>query len=73
MEQGKKFFALPGNINSIYSGGTNKLIKDGAIPLLDIEAIIDEVHELRLKQRSNKVVNIDYSNLSETEIKVIEL
>ncbi|NLV89693.1 MAG: DNA-protecting protein DprA [Tissierellia bacterium] len=73
LEQGKEVFALPGNINSIYSGGTNKLIKDGAIPLLDIEAIIDEVHELRLKQRSNKVVNIDYSNLSETEIKVIEL
>ncbi|NLK43040.1 MAG: DNA-protecting protein DprA [Tissierellia bacterium] len=73
LEQGKEVFALPGNINSIYSGGTNKLIKDGAIPLLDIEDIIEEVYELREKQKSKKVDSIDYSNLSETEIKVLEL
>lgn len=29
-EQGKDLFAVPGNINSVYSGGTNELIKDGA-------------------------------------------
>ena len=73
LEQGKEVFALPGNINSIYSGGINKLIKDGAIPLLDIEDIIEEVYELREKQKSKKVDSIDYSNLSETEIKVLEL
>src|SRR5699024_9812880 len=27
-EQGKEIFAVPGNINSLFSKGTNKLIKD---------------------------------------------
>ena len=29
LEQGKDVFAVPGNINSIYSKGTNKLIQEG--------------------------------------------
>ena len=33
MEQGKEVYAVPGNINSINSVGTNNLIKDGAIPV----------------------------------------
>lgn len=73
LEQGKEVFALPGNINSIFSSGTNKLIKDGAIPLLNIEDIIEEISELREKQRTIKIDKIDYSDLSETEIKVVEL
>lgn len=39
LEQGKEVFAVPGNINSIYSIGTNKLIKDGATPLIRIADI----------------------------------
>src|SRR5699024_4275443 len=46
LEQGKDIFALPGNINSIYSGGTNKLIKDGASPLLNIDDLLEEIYEL---------------------------
>lgn len=71
LEQGKDVFSLPGNINSLYSGGTNKLIKDGAKPLLDIEDIIEEIHELKVKKMEIKKQEIDYTNFSETEIKVI--
>ena len=33
-EQGKQVYAVPGNITSHYSFGTNKLIREGAIPLI---------------------------------------
>ena len=73
LEQGKDIFAVPGNINSIYSAGTNKLIKDGAFPLLDIDDILYEVNELKLKNYKDKSINIDYSTLSETEIQIVDI
>lgn len=33
IDQGREVFAVPGNINSVNSIGTNLLIKDGAIPV----------------------------------------
>jgi len=42
-EQGRNIYAIPGNINSIYSFGANKLIKDGATPLIVLDDIIDEL------------------------------
>ncbi len=39
LEQGREVFAVPGNISSKYSKGTNKLIRDGAIPLLSSEDV----------------------------------
>jgi DNA processing protein len=42
-EQGRNIYTLPGNINSMCSLGTNKLIKDGAIPLITLDDIIDEL------------------------------
>lgn len=71
LEQGKSIFALPGNINSIYSGGTNKLIKDGARPLLDIDDILDEIRELQIKEYKNKKEDVDYSQLSNIEINIV--
>ena len=41
LNQGREVFAVPGNINSIYSIGTNKLISEGAIPIVVIDDIID--------------------------------
>lgn len=46
-DQGRNIYALPGNINSIYSFGTNKLIKDGATPLTSFDDIIDELRITR--------------------------
>lgn len=63
-EQGREVFAVPGNINSPYSGGTNLLIRDGAIPLLDIEDILAYFPEVKKKNEQEKNI----INLSEDEI-----
>ncbi len=41
LEQGKEVYAVPGSINSIYSLGTNKLIQDGAAPLVVIDDVLE--------------------------------
>ena len=43
IEQGKEVYAVPGNINSIYSIGTNKLIKDGATPLVFLDDVFRDM------------------------------
>ena len=40
LEQGKDVYAVPGNIYSYLSKGTNNLIKQGAIPITEIEDIL---------------------------------
>ena len=42
LEQGKTVFAVPGNINSVCSRGTNELIKQGAKVLTNWEDIVEE-------------------------------
>jgi DNA processing protein len=43
LEQGKDVFAVPGPIFSEQSKGTNKLIKEGAIPVWDGHQILEEL------------------------------
>lgn len=71
MEQGKEVFAVPGNINSIYSKGTNLLIKDGAKMVTNIEDILEEIIELKDLINKDKEKNISYKELSEEEQKII--
>lgn len=42
LEQGKDVFAVPGNIFSSVSFGTNKLIQDGAKPITNVQDILEE-------------------------------
>ncbi len=51
LEQGREVFAVPGNINSFSSVGTNKLIKDGAKIVTDIEDILEELRVYSLKDK----------------------
>lgn len=43
LEQGRDVFAIPGNINSPLSMGTNKLIQEGAKLVTSIEDILEEL------------------------------
>ncbi len=56
-DQGREVFAVPGNITSPGSKGTNRLIRDGAQPLLHPEQILEEL-ELTMvaEQRTARVV-----------------
>ncbi|SES79814.1 DNA-processing protein DprA [Anaerobranca gottschalkii] len=42
LSQGRDVFAVPGNINSVLSTGTNKLLKEGAIVVSKYEDILSE-------------------------------
>lgn len=42
-EQGRTVYAVPGNINSAYNLGSNKLLKDGATPLVVIDDILTDM------------------------------
>lgn len=56
LEQGKDVFAVPGNIDSTNSAGTNKLIRDGAKIVLELGDILDEL------KISHSVNNSFYKN-----------
>ncbi len=69
-EQGKEVFAVPGNINSIYSMGTNKLIRDGAIPLIEIEDITSVIPEFLDYEKKEEEIIFE---LNESERTVLDL
>lgn len=47
LEQGRDVFAVPGNINSENSLGTNKLIQEGATPACNYNEILKSLESLR--------------------------
>lgn len=64
-ESGKDVFAVPGNIDSIYSKGTNKLINDGAFPLIDFENFLLRISSF--SKRNNKKNSPRVEDLGEDE------
>ncbi|WP_311564275.1 DNA-processing protein DprA [Peptoniphilus duerdenii] len=71
-EQGKEVFAVPGNINSVYSEGTNKLIRDGAIIALEVGDIVENIYKLQeaCLDKKNKKMRTE---LGEDELIVYDL
>jgi DNA processing protein len=65
-DQGKDVYAIPGNIDSRYSLGTNKLIKEGALPLITADDLLDD---LGIKRNS---VECRAKELGKAEREVIE-
>ena len=66
-EQGKEVYAVPGNIDSYYSRGTNRLISEGAKIVTSACDIFEDY-----KNCGNETMT-DYSILSDDEKNIIEL
>ncbi len=72
LEHGKDVYALPDRINSIKSKGTNKLIRDGARILLEVDDIIEGLkYKYSLNKKSTEQAIRD--DLSELEMKVFNI
>lgn len=77
LEQGREVFALPGNVNSLNSTGTNKLIKEGAKMVTSIEDILEEIGAYfsdNKKDSFTKKLKDDklLKGLDEDEVKIAE-
>lgn len=68
LEQGREVLAVPGNINSSLSMGTNQLIKDGARIVTCVEDIMEE-----LGMGEVKTANQDPTGLSTQEIEIYRI
>jgi DNA processing protein len=50
LEQGKELFAVPGNITSPTSVGTNRLIKSGAVPVTCSDDVLEQFNGYDIKE-----------------------
>ena len=81
LEQGRTVFALPGSIYTKQSEAPNKLIKDGAVPILRYTDILDELdwsstqtksEKVKVKNKQNKL-DEDINKLAGLEKNILEL
>lgn len=81
VDQGREVYAVPGNINSIQSKGTNTLIQNGARPLTDIldlliDLQVELIHEhqaFRKQTPSGNTETVLYSVLNDNPIHIDEI
>jgi DNA processing protein len=67
LEHGRDVFAVPGNIFNRSSKGTNKLIRDGATPVLDTNSILEQLNLSAVADR-NEVKAVVPENDTEKKI-----
>ena len=67
MEQGRTVMAVPGNIDSQYNLGNNKLIRDGVTPIITVDDVLEP---LGLKHVDEKEASL---KLSPTEMDIFRL
>lgn len=44
VEQGREVFAVPGNVFSVASRGTNRLLANGAAPFIDVDEMLEQLN-----------------------------
>ncbi|MCM8785817.1 MAG: DNA-processing protein DprA [Candidatus Omnitrophica bacterium] len=70
LEQGRDVFALPGRVDTLYSKGTNQLLKEGAIL---IENTNDILEALNIKVKEQKQTKKKIETLTEEEKLIIKI
>lgn len=76
IDQNREVFAVPGNIDSARSQGTNKLIQDGAKLIESVDDIMEELKyyfgtEFKLEMSQQKDLFIDDDSLTDEEKKTL--
>jgi DNA processing protein len=76
LDQGREVMAVPGNITSHTSVGTNRLLRDGAVPVLevaDLLAVFPEAEPAGETERADEAVETVETDatLSPTELQVL--
>lgn len=54
-KQGKKLFAIPGNIDDPRNEGSNNLIKEGAIPVMSVDDILNALGYSAKKEKKREI------------------